>query len=117
MDKITDTKTEFRLRQWTQIIESCQSSGMTVVGWCNQNNVKTKSYYYCLRRIRSLACESGTLEVRRIEQPIVPLTFKQSRIIEPAAITIQASDAVIHIREGATKTTIEAVLLAVKSIC
>ncbi|PYG90121.1 hypothetical protein LY28_00001, partial [Ruminiclostridium sufflavum DSM 19573] len=55
MDKITDAKTEFRRRQWTQIIQDCQNSGMTVVGWCSQNNVNTKSYYYWLRKIRSLA--------------------------------------------------------------
>ncbi|WP_414705316.1 IS66 family insertion sequence element accessory protein TnpA [Pseudobacteroides sp.] len=48
MDKITDAKTEFRLKQWTQIVQACQSSSMTVVGWCEQNNVKIKSYYYWL---------------------------------------------------------------------
>ncbi len=33
------------------------TSGMMVVRWCEQNNVNIKSYYYWLRRIRSLACE------------------------------------------------------------
>lgn len=55
MDKITDAKTEFRLKQWTKIIQTCQASGMTVVGWCGQNNIKIKSYYYSLRRARALA--------------------------------------------------------------
>lgn len=50
MDKITGAKTEFRLKQWTHIIQTCQASGMTVVNWCEQNNVKTKSYYYWLRK-------------------------------------------------------------------
>lgn len=70
MDKITDAKTEFRLKQWTKIIQTCQSSGMTVVGWCNQNNVKIKSYYYWLRRIRVLACEAGSLVPQKTEQHV-----------------------------------------------
>lgn len=31
MDKIADTRTEFRLKQWTKIIDACQNSGMTIV--------------------------------------------------------------------------------------
>ena len=40
MDKITNTKNEFRLKQWTKIIEACQDSGMPIVTWCNQNSVR-----------------------------------------------------------------------------
>lgn len=65
MNKITETKTEFRLRQLTQIIKICQESGMTVVSWCEQNNVKIKSYYYWLRKIRSMACESNSILLSR----------------------------------------------------
>jgi len=64
MDKVTDVKSEFRLRQWTQIIQTCQASSMTVAAWCNRNNINIKSYYYWLRRIRSLARESGLLATR-----------------------------------------------------
>lgn len=42
MNKITDAKTEFRLKQWSQIIQNCQASGITAVAWCSQNNVKIK---------------------------------------------------------------------------
>ncbi|PYG86569.1 hypothetical protein LY28_02997 [Ruminiclostridium sufflavum DSM 19573] len=47
MDKITGTKNDFRIKQWTKIIQTCQASGMTVVDWCSQNDIKIKSYYYC----------------------------------------------------------------------
>jgi hypothetical protein len=115
MDKITDAKTEFRLKQWTQIIQTCQSSGMTVVGWCNQNNVNTKSYYYWLRRIRSMACESGALATQRNEQPIVPVVFRQTK--PSAAITIHLPSISVDIHDGASRETIEAVLAALKIVC
>lgn len=33
MDKITQVKNHFRLKQWTQLIKDYQSSDMTVKGW------------------------------------------------------------------------------------
>jgi hypothetical protein len=117
MDKITNTKTEFRIRQWTQIAQACQSSGMTVVAWCNQNNINIKSYYYWLRRLRALACESTELTVVPHKQQVVPLSFKQPRISDHAAITIHISSATVEIHDGTSKDTIEAVLLALKNIC
>jgi hypothetical protein len=117
MDKITDAKTEFRLRQWTKIIQTCQASNMTVVAWCSQNNVKIKSYYYWLRKLRSMVCETGELSVRRDEQPIVPLAYTQTKTSKGAAITIHLPSVSIDIQDGASKATIEAVLAALKNVC
>lgn len=115
MDKITDAKTEFRLKQWAKIIQTCQSSGMTVVGWCSQNNVKTKSYYYWLRRIRSLTCEAGLLVPQRNETQIVPVPFRQTKA--SALVTIHLSSVSVDIHDGTSRETIEAVLAALKTIC
>jgi len=86
MDKITDAKTEFRLKQWSKIIQACQTSGMTVIGWCRQNNVKIKSYYYWLRKVGGLACEDGSRIPQKMEQRIVPVPFQQTKV--SAAVTI-----------------------------
>ena len=115
MDKITDTKTEFRLKQWSKIIQACQTSGMTVVSWCSQNNVKIKSYYYWLRKLRTIACETGSHVPNKTEQKIVPVPFHQTK--DSAAVTIHLSSFCIDIHDGTSKQTIEAVLSALKSIC
>lgn len=115
MDKITNAKIEFRLKQWTKIIEACQNSGMTVVGWCSQNNVKIKSYYYWLRRVRALACQDGALVSQKTEQQIVPVSFRQAKA--SAAVTLHLSSICVHIHDGASRETIEAVLSALKTIC
>ena len=115
MDKISDAKTEFRLRQWTQIVQACQSSGMTVVAWCRQNNVKIKSYYYWLRRLRTLACESRSVPTQSEQQSIVPVVFKQAK--PTSAITIHLASVSVDICEGTSRETIEAVLAALKTVC
>lgn len=115
MDKITDAKTEFRTNQWTKIIQTCQTSGMTVISWCEQNNVKIKSYYYWLRKVRALACETGSLLPQKTEQQIVPVSFRQAKT--SAAVTIHLSSVSIDINDGTSRETIEAVLSALKTIC
>ncbi|MBP7175142.1 MAG: hypothetical protein KBA53_02845 [Thermoclostridium sp.] len=72
MDKITNAKTKFRIKQWTKIIEACQTSGMTVASWCSQNNVKVKSYYYWLRRIRILHAKLGHLSLKKQSNRLCP---------------------------------------------
>lgn len=116
MDKVSEAKTEFRIKQWTNIIQSCQTSGMTVVSWCSQNNINIKSYYYWLRKLRALACETETLPVVKKEQAIVPLSIKPANMTS-AVITIHMSAASIDIRQGTSRETIEAVLSALKAIC
>lgn len=115
MDKITDAKTEFRMRQWTQIVQACQASGMTATAWCSQNDVKIKVYYYWLRRVRSLSCESGALATHSNKQPIVPITFKQTKTI--AAVTIHLPSISVDIQDGVSRETIEAVMSALKTLC
>jgi hypothetical protein len=88
---------------------------MTVVAWCSQNNVKIKSYYYWLRRIRSLTCESEALTTRCNEQPIVPVAFRQTKT--PAVVTIHLPSISVDTHDGASRETIEAVLAALKTIC
>lgn len=117
MDKVTDAKTEFRLKQWTRIIQTCRASDMTVVAWCAQNNIHIKAYYYWLRRLRTLACESGQLAAYNNENRIVPMEYKPATTNISAAITIHLPSVSIDIRDGASKTTIEDVLSAVKKIC
>lgn len=116
MDKVTNAKTEFRIKQWSKIIQTCKTSEMTVVSWCEQHNINIKSYYYWLRRLRTLACETETLPAVSKAQAIVPLSLKPSNVAS-AVITIHLSDASIDIHHGASREAVEAVLAALKTIC
>ena len=39
MDQVTLVKNQYRLEQWTRLIQDCQSSGMRVDDWCEANGV------------------------------------------------------------------------------
>ncbi len=52
MDQVTKAKVQFRREQWKKIISECQSSGMPVKTWCDQNGFSEQSYYNYLKKIR-----------------------------------------------------------------
>jgi hypothetical protein len=119
MDIVTETKTEFRLRQWTKIIQECQASNLTVKAWCSQHNVGIKSYYYWLRKIRLTYCQSAKNQTSAMKQEIVPLQLNLqpcSNINHPA-VTIHLGTASVDIAEGTSQATIEAVLRSLQSVC
>lgn len=118
MDQVTQAKTQFRLEQWNKLILDCQASGMSVSSWCKRNNVSEPSYYYYLKRIRKQALENLPVPVQ--EEKLV--SFKKLEVQTPItdvqpAVIIHLPSATIEVRNGTNQQTVEAVLLALKSIC
>ena len=118
MDQVTLVKNQYLLEQWTRLIQDCQSSGMRVDDWCEANGVTHHAYYYWLRKVRKAACQdlSVTSEMESSTH------FKQLEVQVPtantqAAVIIHLPSATLEIQNGATQQTVEAVLLALKSIC
>lgn len=119
MDKVSATKAEFRFKQWSKIIQDCQSSSLSITEWCKQNDIGAKTYYYWLRKIRKKSCEMTELPVPVIKQPIVPLqlSLRDSYKSPASLVTIRFGSASIDIAEGASQTTIETVLKSLQSLC
>ena len=49
MDKITS---DVRHQRWLDIIHACNASGLTRKAWCEQNDIKIKTFYYWQRQLR-----------------------------------------------------------------
>lgn len=118
MDQVTSVKNMYRLEQWTKLIQECQSSGMKVDDWCKANDVTHHAYYYWLRKIRTQSCK----ELPAIPENTKPVAFKKLEVQTPvpntqAAVIIRLPQATLEITEGTSKQTIQAVLLALQSLC
>ena len=117
MDQVTLVKNQYRLEQWTKLIQECQSSGMKVDDWCAANDISHHAYYYWLRKIRQTACAELTVTATN------PVTeFKQLEVVAPkpdnkAAVIIHLPSATLEIQDGVSRQTVEAVLLALKTTC
>ncbi len=120
MDQVTLAKNQIRADRWRMLIQTCQQSGQTVVNWCEENNINIKTYYYWLRRLRKQELCTKELPVPIPEEK--PVMFKQLEMTSPlpgtqAAVIIRLPYATLEIADGTSQQTIQAVLLALQSIC
>lgn len=118
MDQVTLVKNQYRLEQWTKLIQECQSSGMKIDDWCDANGVTRHAYYYWLRKVRQSACQ----DLPAVNEPQKITTFKRLEVQTPsagaqAAVIIHLPTTTLEVQNGACQQTVEAVLLALKSLC
>ena len=121
MDQVTRTRKFLKKEEWKTLILECQSSGMTVASWCATNNVCQQTYYRNLQKLRAELCESFPIPVPAVLSE-KPIEFKKLEVLTSipniqAAVIIHLPNASLEINNGASQQTVEAVLLALKSLC
>ena len=55
MPKTREATNEYRMRQWAQIIEERNQSGLTIADYCKAEGLTVHGYYYWLRKLRAEA--------------------------------------------------------------
>ena len=107
MDRITKVKRQVSLERWKSIITECQASGTPVYIWCKENGI----------------CELDKLPAELTTVPEdKPAVFKKLEVTTPvpntqAAVIIRLNGVTVEINEGTSQQTIQAVLLALQSVC
>ena len=48
---------EYRLSQWTQIIQEQRCSGLNIKEFCQEKGMSRHAYFYWRRKLRQAACE------------------------------------------------------------
>lgn len=119
MDQVTKVKKHLKREQWKTLIKECHSSGMTISAWCKANGICEQTYYRNLKRIREELCAALPVPA---DTPEKPVTFKKMEVTSPlpdtkAAVIIRLPNATLEINEGTSQQTIQAVLLALQSVC
>lgn len=97
---------------------------MTVAAWCEANGINIKSYYYWLKKVRlhildNIPALTESLPEKREEPPVV---FKSLEVTSPviqmqASVIVHLPQATLEVAQGVDRQTVEAVLLALKSVC
>lgn len=120
MDKVTATRKFLKKEQWIKLIRECQSSGMTVTSWCKQNGIVEQTYYKNLKKLREELLDNLPVPIE--PEPQMPTVFKKLEVQTPvpntqAAVIIRLPYATLEIAEGTSQQTIQAVLLALQTVC
>jgi hypothetical protein len=116
-----EVTSQYRFNQWTEIVRQCLSSGQTVDVWCAENNIKKKSYYYWLRKIRKAACEalpslSGNNSIVPLNIPDEDGKIDSSDQESSSDIVLRFGAVKLEIRNTASATLIENTLKALQHV-
>lgn len=119
MDQVTKVRKYLKREQWKALIKECQSSGMTVTAWCKTNGICEQTYYRNLKFLREELCENLPVPINVPEKPVAfkKLEVATSLSNTQAAVIIRLPQATLEINEGASQQTVQAVLLALQSVC
>ena len=88
MPTIREVKTELRHREWTEQIQECQSSGMTVTAWCKENGISQHTYYSRLKVVRKELLKRAEMPL----QQIVPLSIASNASCMTVSSQVQGID-------------------------
>lgn len=121
MDQVTKVRRHYKREEWKTIINECRASGMTVAAWCKANDIVEQTYYRNLKLLREEMIENlpASIATDICEKTTV---FKKLEVQSPlpdtkAAVIIRLGSATVEVSEGTSQQTIQAVLLALQSIC
>lgn len=95
---------------------------MRVDDWCTANDISRHAYYYWLRKLRLAAIQKLNPNALAEAPKEEPAVFKKLEVQTPvpntqAAVIIRLNGATIEVNEGTSQQTIQAVLLALQSVC
>ena len=102
--EIATIKQAVRLQQWSEQVQEQQASGLSIKQWCDENGIKTNTYYARLKRIREHSLDSLPT--------IVPLNVPQQQC--QSEIRIGKNDLQISLPSDIDPETL---LALVKALC
>ena len=126
MSDAKELTTQYRLEQWTTIIQECVNSGKLVNAWCAENNISRDKYYYWLRKVKLAA---GEVMSKKAQVPYPPKVVPLIPVIPDcilsnndtdeahAAIVIKSNGLVLEIQNNASEAIIERTLKVLKQLC
>ena len=71
---ISEVKQEYRLLEWSWMLQQRKESGLSVKEWCREQGLAEYTYYYRLRKLRQAACTAleQAQPVQLAEVPLAP---------------------------------------------
>lgn len=123
MDEIIKRKKQtLSQERWKQLIIECQSSGLTVQDYCQQQGLCKSTYYKWQRELRLDACKASVPQPIEDAHSLVKLDYplKAAYATVPkqaTGISISFGAAKIEVPQGADPETIKIVLNTLAKLC
>lgn len=104
MEDVLAIRDEYRLQEWSQIIQAGQNSGE----FCRQNGISERQYYYWLKKLRETVAETASPRLVHLEAPV-----PQSEGI----LRIQIGQADLRLPVNTDAEAVAAILRVLQQLC
>jgi len=93
--------TEYRMSQWTQIIQARADSGQTINDFCQAEGISRNAYFYWLKKLRKSACKA-------LAKKEEPLNISPSGWVQLASEPVQQTIEMLTIEINGCHITVTA---------
>ena len=104
MNEIAKVKNEVNLRQWADMVQRRNESGLTIAQWCSENGVNLKTYYYRLNRVRKALCSENE------KHEIVAVELDMENALPHEQITLTVGNVVVNLPDSFNAETLTRLL-------
>ncbi len=85
-----EVTTNYRMKEWTGIVQDRINSGLSINEYCNQNGLSRNAYFYWLKKIRNRIIIDATALTEESTQN--PISFQELSIPEPSVPVVTPQD-------------------------
>lgn len=109
MESLQRINRQHRLAEWSQRVEECRNSGLSVAQWCQENGIAVSTYFSWQRKVFETLKEIQ--EVTFAEVPVMECSHPFGQVVA----TLEISGVRVQVYKGADQATLQALLQAAKS--
>ena len=108
-------KKEYRLQEWSEMLQSQKQSGLTVKQWCQQNNIPCSSYYHWQKKLFDTAVASSQVPAPQFaEVPVSATSFISQSSAPDVIASLEIDGITIRLYSNANANVIAAICKGVR---
>jgi len=115
--------TEYRLAQWTQMIQERVANGESIKDFCQRRGVSRQAYFYWQRKLRGIAAKQIKQEGDSISQALIPSgwsqvsTIKEEQSTGDSTLPVEIGRYRVMVSESTSPELLEKVCRMLVSLC
>ena len=109
MNKLMTVRQQFRLSQWSAMVQEREESGLSVKHFCEERGINPKTYYYRLKKLRETMINTSAPEIVQVD---IPFENTQSN----PEIVIRVDNTTIEVSGKANRETVRAAVSFLKQL-
>lgn len=110
----TELKHQANLQRWSQAIQDCRASGLTVKAWCKTQGITATTYYRWERAVLS-KMQTPTEKTRTVSFAELSAPAQVQRTVAQSVATVRYNDMSLEIYPGMDADTLRQILAAIRS--